>query len=54
MPLLEHLKEGERFTIKPAFADDVMLAGTANGNAKVMCYLEDKGPLYGFYIEVEK
>ena len=45
MSLLEQLAEVERSTIKPAFAYDVVSAGTADSNAKVMCYSEDNGPL---------
>ncbi len=54
MSLLEQLTEVKSSTIKPAFAEDVMSTGTANGNTKVMRYLEDKGPLHHFYAETKK
>ncbi len=44
MPLLEQLTEMETSTLKPEFADDVISAGMADGNAKGHALPGGQGP----------
>ncbi len=54
MPLLKQLADVETTTLKAFIVDDVMSAVNSGGNTKVIWYLEDKSPTYGFYTDLDK